>query len=99
LLYSVVLAPLAVLPAFLGYAGVFYALVSIVGGLGFIQQALRLSRAVDLPTRNKAAGKIFGFSILYLFAVFAVMLGEDIVERSTGFALAMPQALTLAVGG
>lgn len=99
LLYSVLLAPLAVLPAFLGYAGVLYALVSIVGGLGFIQNALRLSRAGDLPARNKAAGKLFGFSILYLFAVFAVMLGEDIVERSTGLALAMPQALTFAVGG
>jgi protoheme IX farnesyltransferase len=99
LLYSVLLAPLAVLPAVLGYAGLLYALVSIIGGLGFIQHALRLSRAGDLPARNKAAGKLFGFSILYLFAVFAVMLGEDIVERSTGFALAMPQALTFAVGG
>jgi protoheme IX farnesyltransferase len=104
LLYSVLLAPLAALPAFLGYAGLVYALVTIAGGLGFIQHAVRLSRAADVPARNKAAGKLFGFSILYLFAVFAVMLGEDILERLTGLALAMPQALivspfTFAVGG
>ena len=98
LLYAVVLAPLAALPAFFGYAGVLYALVSIAGGIGFIQHALRLQKADGIADRNKAAGKLFGFSILYLFVLFAVMIGEDIVERVTGLAVAMPQALTFAAG-
>ncbi|MFK7791104.1 MAG: heme o synthase [Devosiaceae bacterium] len=98
LLYSVLLAPLAVLPSILGYAGLPYALVSLVLGAGFVVKAVQLSKADGIPARNKAAGKLFGFSILYLFAVFAVMLGEDIVERFTGFALAMPSALTFMTG-
>ena len=99
LLYSALLAPLAVLPAFLGHAGIVYGLVAMAGGIGFVRHALVLQRAADIPARNKAAGRLFGYSIIYLFAVFAVMLGEDLVERFTGFALAMPQALTFTVGG
>ncbi len=102
LLYSVLLAPLAVLPSILGHAGLVYAIVALVLGVGFVQKAVQLCKAPygesGIKARNKAAGKLFGFSILYLFAVFAVMLGEDIVERVTGFALAMPSALTF-VGG
>ncbi len=98
-LYAVLLAPLAVLPAVLGYAGALYGVVATVLGVGFVQQTVRLSKAPDLAARNKAAGKVFGFSIVYLFALFAVMLGEDILERLTGLALVMPSFITFTVGG
>ncbi|MEM6712257.1 MAG: heme o synthase [Pseudomonadota bacterium] len=97
-LYSVLLAPLAVLPAFLGYTGILYGLVSLFLGVAFVHRAFVLKAADGLEQRNREAGRLFGFSILYLFAVFAVMLGEDVVERLFDVNLAMPAALTFTFG-
>lgn len=99
LAYSLLLAPLAALPAFLGFAGVVYAVASLLGGATFIYYANRLRQAGDLPTRNKAAGKLFGYSIAYLFGLFLIMLGEDLVSRLFNVAWNLPPVLTLSIGG
>ena len=98
LAYALVLAPLGAAPAFLGFAGAAYALVAVAGGVAFVAFSLALLRAADIPARNRAAGRLFGFSITYLFALFLVMLGEDVVARLSGLSLMLPDALVVGPG-
>ena len=59
LLYSLVLVPVAVLPALTGMAGPLYLVVSVIGGLAFLALAVRLwrSRAGDGPDKAEAEGR------------------------------------------
>ncbi len=76
LLYTLVLVPLAVMPFATGLAGPVYGGVSIVSGAAMLLLAWRCySRRVG-PEADKAAKNLFGFSILYLFLLFAVLLAE-----------------------
>jgi protoheme IX farnesyltransferase len=88
--YSLVLAPLAVVPAAIGLGGPVYAAVSIGGGALFVLLAWRLLRSCageapdprengrlyDVKAGAKAARDLFAYSILYLFVLFAALLGE-----------------------
>jgi heme o synthase len=72
-LYTLILAPLGVAPWFLGYAGTLYGIASIAGGAAMIALAFR----VHAERHGHAASKqMFGFSILYLFLLFAVLLAD-----------------------
>jgi heme o synthase len=71
LVYTLILAPLGVLPWILGYTGPVYGAAATVAGAAFLLLALRL--------RNEQSGfaaskQLFAFSILYLFVVFAALL-------------------------
>ena len=77
LFYTAILAPLGVAPWLLGYAGPAYGLAALALGAMMIVLALRVWR----ERSNYAASKqMFGFSILYLFALFAMLL----VDRMSG---------------
>jgi protoheme IX farnesyltransferase len=76
-IYSVLLAPLGVAPWLMGFAGLFYGIVSLIGGSAFLALALRLLRAGEGPAAAPAAKGLFGYSILYLFLLFAVLLIEN----------------------
>ena len=86
LAYSLVLAPLAMVPAFTGLGGPLYLTVSAGGGLAFLVLAVRLalSRAGEGPGPEGAAPSVrparelFGFSILYLFVLFAALICERV---------------------
>jgi protoheme IX farnesyltransferase len=80
-LYSWLLAPVGVLPWLLGYAGLPYGAVAIVSGIMFVAMALRLRKAPEGETTVKAAKALFGYSILYLVLLFAVLL----VEKGSGW--------------
>ena len=80
-LYSLVLVPIAVLPAFIGLAGPVYGLSSLVLGGVFLFLAWRVRRITEGREADAAAKRLFGFSILYLFLLFAVMLGEHAASR------------------
>jgi len=71
LVYTLLLAPIAMLPWLLGYASSAYGAVAAVLGALFIRHAWRVWRGVE-----RAERKAFGFSILYLFLIFAA-LGVD----------------------
>ena len=66
-----VIASLAPLP--LGFAGIPYALVALLSGAAFLYYAVAVLRA---PGDHKVAMKLFGFSILYLFLIFAAFIAE-----------------------
>lgn len=72
-LYAVLLWPITLAPVALGTLGGVYGAFALVAGALFVAQSIAVARA-DLPaTDYKAAKRLFGFSILYLFALFAVM--------------------------
>lgn len=67
--YSVLLLPLALAPWALGMTGAIYGVAAIVLGSLFLLGAI----AVWFDESDKAPRRLFGYSILYLFALFAVM--------------------------
>jgi heme o synthase len=82
LLYTLLVAPVGVMPWAMGFAGPVYGLVSLALGVTFFAYAWRLWRAPSAETALKRAKQLFGFSLLYLFGLFAVLLGEVIVDRA-----------------
>ncbi len=87
--YTLVLAPVAVLPALMGFGGLIYLCVSVVTGLAMIALAFRVLRITEGEAAHKAAYGLFGFSILYLFLLFAVLLAEN----GLGLMWALPKVL------
>ncbi|GGB07962.1 protoheme IX farnesyltransferase [Brucella endophytica] len=82
LLYTLLVAPVGVLPWAMGFAGPVYGVVSALLGVTFFAYAFRLWRAPSPELALKSAKKLFGFSLLYLFGLFAVLLGETIVMNA-----------------
>lgn len=80
-LYSYLLAPVGVSPWLLGYAGLLYGAVAAVTGILFVMAAIRLRKAAAGEATAKAAKALFGYSILYLVLLFAVLL----VEKGSGW--------------
>lgn len=73
LIYSLALAPIGASPWLLGYAGLAYGGVAILSSGLMIALSWRLWRAPS----DQTAKHLFGFSILYLFVLFAVLLAEQ----------------------
>ena len=69
-IYSVLLVPLGVAPWWLGFVGPFYGSVAAVLGGVFLLGAVRVWR----DDQERHCRQLFGFSILYLFAIFAMLL-------------------------
>ena len=76
LAYTVLLAPLGMAPVALGFGGLAYAIVSLVGGLGMLALAVQVYRLRQGEPAMRVAQQLFGFSILYLFLLFATLLAE-----------------------
>ena len=76
LIYSALLAPVGALPWLFGVAGVVYGVTAVVGGAMMVALSWRLLRSPD----KRTAKQLFGFSILYLFVLFAVLM----IERGFG---------------
>jgi protoheme IX farnesyltransferase len=78
LVYSLLLAPIGVAPWLMGFASVVYGGVAIIGGGFMIAYAVNVYRVREGAAGDKAAMKLFGVSILYLFALFGLL----VIERS-----------------
>lgn len=87
--YSLVMAPVAVLPALMGFGGLLYLAISVVTGLAMIGLSVRVLRVSEGEPAKKAAYSLFGFSILYLFLLFAVLLAEN----GLGLMWALPKVI------
>jgi len=77
LIYSLILAPLGMLPALLGFGGVLYAVCSFVLGALFVVFAVACYRERVGEAADRAAKHLFAYSVLYLFLLFAVILVEQ----------------------
>jgi protoheme IX farnesyltransferase len=76
LVYTILLFPLALAPWALGLVGVVYAAAAAILGLLFILAAVR----VWFDSGERAARQMFGFSILYLFLLFTLL----VIDRAPG---------------
>ncbi|MEQ9814167.1 MAG: heme o synthase [Azospirillaceae bacterium] len=85
LAYAVILFPLALLPTVLGAAGWVYFAGAVVLGALFVLCAVRVLREDGEATRWRAARQMFGFSIFYLFALFAlIMVDRPVLPGAAG---------------
>src|SRR5258706_9972798 len=71
--YSAVLAPVAVIPAFIGLGGVAYLVASVALGAMLFALSLKVYRKREGRAADRAAKELFAFSIMYLFLLFAVL--------------------------
>jgi len=72
LIYSLILAPVVVAPAFVGMTSMAGGVILAVLSLWFIAHAVRVYRCTDFDTPRA----MFRFSILHLFFVFLTLLGD-----------------------
>ncbi len=77
LAYSLILAPLGVVPAFVGLGGALYAAAAAVLGVLFVVFAVACFREREGERADRAAKHLFAYSVLYLFLLFAVLLVEQ----------------------
>lgn len=76
-LYSLLLMPVTFLPWLLDAAGTVYAVAAASLGGAFLFFAWRVYRIREGHVADRAARKLFTYSILYLFLLFAVLLVEQ----------------------
>ncbi|MGJ4907319.1 heme o synthase [Bradyrhizobium sp. HKCCYLS2033] len=80
LLYTIVLVAVAAAPWPLGYFDAVYGVVSLALGAGMLWLAVEVFRRRERSASLRANRKLFAFSILYLFVLFAT-LGLEAVAR------------------
>ena len=72
LIYAALLLPVTLVPVALGMAGAIYGVVAAATGGYFLWLALKVRRTRD----DAIARRMFGFSIVYLFSLFAALIAE-----------------------
>jgi protoheme IX farnesyltransferase len=82
LLYTIVLVAIAVAPWPLGYFSAVYGVTSTIAGAGMMWLAISVYRYREGVEASRATRRLFAFSILYLFALFAVLLLEVVVRAA-----------------
>jgi len=80
LLYTIVLVAVAASPWPLGYFDWIYGVTSLVLGAGMLVLAVNVFVSRERSRSLRATRKLFAFSILYLFGLFATLLAEVVVR-------------------
>jgi protoheme IX farnesyltransferase len=80
LLYTIVLVATAAAPWPLGYFDAIYGVTSLILGGGMLALAVNVYVSRERSASLRATRKLFAFSILYLFALFATLLLEVVVR-------------------
>lgn len=81
LAYAVLLAISGVLPFVLGFASIFYGMFASVLGALFVWYSFKVWKGDSQSNNFAYEKKLFGFSIFYLFAIFAALGIEAIISR------------------
>jgi heme o synthase len=79
LLYSLFLAPVGLAPWLIGFASLAYGMVAVVLGALMVLFSVQVYRNREGHRADRCAKQLFGFSILYLFLLFAELAGERLV--------------------
>jgi heme o synthase len=80
-IYTALYLPITIAPYFIGLGGLTYLATSVSLAAVFAVLTARVYRVREGRDADTAAKRLFLFSILQLFALFAVLLGEHIVRR------------------
>ncbi|MBL6928621.1 MAG: protoheme IX farnesyltransferase [Rhodospirillales bacterium] len=78
LVYSLLLIPATLVPVAIGLSGALYGVGASILGVMFMRHALRVWR----DTTDASARPMFGFSIVYLFAIFVFLLADSAIPLS-----------------
>jgi heme o synthase len=81
LIYTALLVPISLLPSVLGFAGPSYAAATVICGTIFV--ALTLQLRLSGATDRRIAHRVFAFSIVYLFVIFAALLAGRKIDQET----------------
>lgn len=79
LAYTIVLLPVSISPHFFGVGGMAYVVGAVILSLVFIGCAIRVLR----DSTHRSAKQMFAYSIIYLFLLFAILMGEKLVAAAT----------------
>ena len=79
LLYAFILFPVVVSPYFLNFYGLIYLVPAILLSSYYFYISYKLLKERDPIIEKKLATKLFGYSILYLFMIFALVLIDKII--------------------
>ncbi|ARN83244.1 heme o synthase [Methylocystis bryophila] len=82
LLYTLVLVPLGLAPCLLGFASAAYGVAAVVLGAAFLWCSWRVYALREGAAASKAAWRLFGFSIAYLFLLFSILVIERLLSLS-----------------
>lgn len=85
LVYAVVYVLSSLAPVAMGFAGLAYGAVAAATGVVFLALSVRVLRVTEGPEGRKAAIRLFLFSILHLFALFAALLLERLAALAFGW--------------
>jgi heme o synthase len=89
LIYTLVLAPVGITPSLFGFAGLIYGAIAAICGWAMLYLAWRVHRDREGEVAASAARKLFAFSLLYVFVLFAALLADNLLARlGFGFGLA-----------
>jgi protoheme IX farnesyltransferase len=81
LIYTLILAPAGLSPTLFGFAGLVYGAVALICGAVMLVLAWRVYRDRTGPSAASAAKKLFAFSLLYVFVLFAALLADNLLAR------------------
>jgi protoheme IX farnesyltransferase len=81
LIYSVILAPVGLSPSLFGFAGFAYGIVALICGAAMLALAWRVYRDRTGPAAAAAARRLFAFSLIYVFVLFAALLADNGLTR------------------
>jgi protoheme IX farnesyltransferase len=79
LAYTILLAPLGVVPAFIGLGGMIYLVTSASMGFWMLLEAFATWREKD-EIKEPSAKRLFGVSLLYLFVPFGALIVERLLS-------------------
>ncbi len=81
LIYSLIMIPITAAPYFLNFAGHLYLLTSFSMTVYYVYLCYELFRIKSLKRSNILARKIFTYSIFYLFALFVLILLDNLINN------------------
>jgi len=84
LVYSVLVAVSGILPALQNFASPAYGAIAAVLGAAFVWYSWRVFSVAGRDPAMKPEKALFGYSIIYLFAIFAALLCDGLIARLGG---------------
>jgi len=81
LVYAILLAPFALAPWWIGGTGAVYGIAAVALSVAFVAFALPVGLRRSAPgDAMRPEKRLFGFSILYLFALFAALVADRLAS-------------------
>ncbi|UUP18787.1 heme o synthase [Nitratireductor thuwali] len=77
--YAVLVAAAGVAPAVMGFASLSYGAIALTLGAGFVWYSFGVLRMDPSDRQMRPAKALFGYSLVYLFAIFAALLCDALL--------------------